>query len=309
MKDFYELQEEYFEYMTLLNRSKTTIRGHRFHLGKFFEFLKGYAIQGITDIHREHILEYQKHLHYSQNQYGRAHQVRYRNRHLAVIKSFFKYLKQVGYVIRDPSNESQYAKEPKTLPKPALTNPEMKKLLKMPDTNTILGYRDRAILELLYSTGIRKQELLNLRLEEVDTEEGFLRVNLGKGAKDRVVPIGKIACKYLETYIKGIRPLIFKAKDKTALFISKRGNPLSKNGLGEIIGKYAQESGLQKHITTHTFRRSCATEMIKNKANLMHVKELLGHNSMDTIQAYCNLSIVDLKEAHQKCHPRERDEK
>lgn len=307
MKDFYELQEEYLEHMTLLNRAKMTIRGHRFHLGKFFEFLKSYTIQDISDITPDHIVDYQKHLHYTQNHYGRTHQVRYRNRHLAVIKSFFKHLKQVGALLRDPAEEAQYAKEPKTLPKPALTNPEMKKLLKTPDTNTILGYRDRAILELLYSSGIRRSELLNLKLEDVDTEGGFLRINLGKGAKDRVVPIGKIASHYLETYLKGIRPLIFRAKDHETLFISKKGNPLSKNGLGEVIGKYAKESGLERHITAHTFRRSCATEMIKNKANLMHVKELLGHSSMDTIQAYCNLSIVDLKEAHQKCHPRERD--
>ena len=135
----------------------------------------------------------------------------------------------------------------------------------------------------------------------------ILRVNCGKGQKDRVTPIGKIACQYLETYIKGIRPLLNFKKEANVLFLSQRSRELGKSTLDELIKKHARKSGLDKPVSTHTFRRSCATEMIKNKANLMHVKELLGHQSMETIQAYCSLAIQDLKEEHKKHHPRERD--
>ena len=135
---------------------------------------------------------------------------------------------------------------------------------------------------------------------------GDFSIVSGKGDKDRVVPLGRVACKYVENYIKGIKPMFLNAKQERRLFLSKKGLPIAKNTLGDMILKYAKRSGIEKHITTHTFRRSCATEMIKNKANLMHVKELLGHSSMETVQTYCNLSIVDLKEAHKKCHPREK---
>ncbi|MGA1823417.1 MAG: tyrosine-type recombinase/integrase [bacterium] len=141
----------------------------------------------------------------------------------------------------------------------------------------------------------------------MDFNEGYQGVNHGKGDKDRVVPIGEIACHYLETYSKGIRPMFYKAKEQKALFLSKKGLPISRSSLAEIITKYAKQSGLEKKITPHTFRRSCATGMIKNSVNLMHVKELLGHNSMETVQIYCRLCIVNLKEAHKRCHPGEKD--
>jgi integrase/recombinase XerD len=185
----------------------------------------------------------------------------------------------------------------------------MKKLLKIPDTGTKEGYRDRAILEIFYSTGIRRGELLNLKKEDIDYEGGYLRVNQGKGSKDRVVPLGRIACKYAENYIKGIRPWFVNSREIPELFVGKKGYKLSNSGLGEIIKKYAVKSEIPKPISPHTFRRTCATEMIKNNANLMHVKEMLGHSSTEATQIYCNLSITDLKKAHAKYHPREKDEK
>ena len=268
-----------------------------------------YPLKDIMDITEEHIKEYQKYRHYYQNRYKRCDSVSVQNKHLSSIKIFFRYLKETGYIVNDPTKSIQYAREPKRLPKTALTHNEVKKLLRQPDTHTLTGYRDRTLLELLYSTGIRKTELLNLKLQDIDYEEGYLRVNQGKGQKDRVTPIGKIACHYLETYIKGIRPMLIRSKTEQALFLGKRGQPLKRNGLSELIARYAKRIDTEKKITTHTFRRSCATGMIKNNANVMHVKDLLGHNSLETVQMYCNLSIVDLKEAHRKCHPREKDEK
>lgn len=309
MKDIYELKEEYLEQMKIINRSNGTIKAHRFYIGKLIEFLRNYPVNDVTDITHDHLYEYQRYRHYRENRYGRTDQPGAQNRHIAAMKGLFNYLKEAGYIIKDPSEEIQYAKEPKRLPKDALTNKEMKKLMRSPDINTVLGYRNRTILELLYTSGIRKQELLNLKLNDIDYEGGFLRVNSGKGDKDRVTPIGKISCRYLETYIKGIRPILLGTRqEEEGLFISKRGNKISRNALGDAILRHAKQSNIKKHITTHTFRRSCATEMIRNKANIMHVKEILGHSSMDTVQRYCDLTITDIKEAHRKHHPREKDE-
>ena len=307
MNQIEELIDSFVEHLRLLTCSKRTIKNHRWSLDKFLAFLRSAKVTAIHDITRDHIIDYQRYRHYYQNRFHTHDSAFTQNRHLISVKQFFRYLKEEGFLAHDPTHDIHYAKEPRQLPKTALTNTEIKKLLRRIDTSTLLGFRDRTIFELLYSTGIRRNELLNLTVSDIDYEEGFLRVNHGKGDKDRVTPIGKIACQYLETYIKGIRPLLLKEKDEQALFLSQRKQKLTDIGLQRIIRHYADVSKLNKHITTHTFRRSCATEMIRRNANLMHVKELLGHSSIDTVQTYCNLAITDLKEAHRKCHPRERD--
>jgi len=163
------------------------------------------------------------------------------------------------------------------------------------------------MLEVFYSTAIRRAELRSLNIDDADYQSGFLRVNSGKGDKDRVVPIGKIACRYLENYIKGVRPELVKGNKTKALFISKKSGRISKNLAGEMIDKYVKCSGIRKRVTCHTFRHSCATHMVRNKAGLRHMQEMLGHSSLNTTQKYIQLTIVDLKEAHRKYHPRERE--
>lgn len=307
MQDKNTLLNAFKEYLELHHRAPRTIDVHLHRLTQFFKFIQDYPIENIHEITTDYLKEYQRYRFYYINKHDRHDSVRTQNRHLSSIKCFFNFLKNDGYIVHDPSIKLEYAKEPKLLPKTTLNNIEIKKILNQPDTQTLLGYRDRTILEILYSTGVRKSELMNLKIEDVDVGEGYLRVNLGKGGKDRVTPLGKIACKYLETYLKGIRPLFLNANKHKYLFLSQRGNPISKNAFALLIEKYARESGINKPVTTHTFRRSCATSMIKNNANVMHVKDLLGHSSMESIQAYCNLSIVDLKKAHKKFHPREKE--
>jgi integrase/recombinase XerD len=142
----------------------------------------------------------------------------------------------------------------------------------------------------------------------LDTKDGYLRINLGKGKKDRVVPLGKIACQYAENYIQHVRPLLLK-KDPTNshLFLSLIGNKMSKPVVAHLVTKYVKESGVKKHVSPHTFRHTCATVLLKNKANIRYVQELLGHESIETTTIYTHLTITDLKEVHKRCHPRERD--
>ena len=308
MKDLFNYLKSYKESMELRNMAAITITARLRSLRQFFTFIEEYHLTTLTDITRDHINDYQKYRYHYTNQYGRTDSPQVQNGHMYSIKTFFDYLKKEGYLIRNPAEDITYARRPKRLPQSALTNTEMKKLLNIPNTKTLAGYRDRTMMELLYSTGVRQAELLNLNLADVNYEEGYVRINQGKGNKDRITPLGKIACHYLETYIKGIRPFFKGAHDLQALFLSvTRTRRLGTRALHDIITKYAKISGIDKHITSHTFRRSCATEMIKNNASIMHVKDLLGHRSMDTIQTYCNLTITDLKKAHTKHHPRERD--
>ena len=174
-------------------------------------------------------------------------------------------------------------------------------------TGTLLGYRDRVIMEVFYSTGIRRKELINLKLSDVNYPQGYLRINQGKGNKDRVVPLGSIACKYLENYIKGVRPELCGHNHLEELFISRRHGPINPDSIGHLINKYRIKAGIKKRVGSHTFRHTVATHLVRNRANLRHVQEILGHKSLNTTQKYIQLTITDLKEAHRKYHPREQE--
>jgi len=173
-------------------------------------------------------------------------------------------------------------------------------------TNTGEGYRNRAMLELLYSTGIRANELLRLNLADIDQVHKTALIN-GKGKKQRMVPIGKTALRYLETYIRAVRPFLIKNNSEKALFLNSQGNRLSYERFRCIVLTVSEQAGINEHVTAHTFRRSCTTELIRSGANMYHVKELLGHESLDTLKHYARLTITDLKKTHRKCHPREKD--
>jgi len=207
---------------------------------------------------------------------------------------------------RDPGKEVRYAREPQLLPRNILTTQEARRVIESADVHTVIGYRDRVILEVFYATGIRKSELQNLTLADVNRDEGLLRINGGKGAKDRVVPMTEVACTFLETYIKGIRSQLLGKCVSNRLFISMRGRPISANALDDVMLKYQRLGKVKKHLTCHVWRHSCATHLIQNKANLRLVQELLGHRSLTSTERYLHLTIADLKEAHHKHHPREK---
>jgi integrase/recombinase XerD len=306
-KTLTDLKEKYRGHLTLLNYSPNTIKGRLFYLNRFFAYLQALGIEEITAVTKETIRDYQTHLYEEINRKGEPNSIVTQNNQLKVVKSFFRFLCENDYLVGDPARDISYAKEPKRLPRSILTSAEMKRLLHAPDTKTALGYRDRAVLEILYSSGIRKEELNHLLLQDVDYNDGFLRINSGKGNKDRVVPIGKIACRYLENYIKAVRPSLIRDPYNNHLFLSLKGNRLSKNMVWEIVKRYTKKAKIKKTISPHTFRHTCATLMLRNKANIRHIQEMLGHASLDSTQVYTSVSITDLKEVHARCHPRERD--
>jgi site-specific recombinase XerD len=171
--------------------------------------------------------------------------------------------------------------------------------------DTPIHVRDRAILEVLYATGIRRQELVDVTLSDIDLEGGVLRIECGKGSKGRVVPLGRAAVEWLGKYLQSARPAL--GGESPHLFISKSGARLSGNVVREIVQRWAKAAGVTKVVSPHTFRRSCATGMIRNRANPAHVKDLLGHGDFGSLQAYVKLEITDLKEAHRRFHPREQE--
>ncbi len=301
------LKEDYIQSLKVRNLAKRTIEARAFMLEKFFDYLAARHVGGVADISKGIILDYQTDLYQTINKRGRPNSVSYQNSMLSAVKGFLFFLKERDYIARDPSHDIPYAKVPKQLPRGILTKTEARRIINTPDTTCVLGYRDRTILEVLYTTGIRKEELNNLTLKDVDYHDGFLRIDQGKGRKDRIVPLGRIACRYLENYIKSVRPELIKDPYNDALFLSTRGNRLSKNMVWEMVKKYAKKAKIKKNISPHTFRHSCATAMLKNKADIRAVQELLGHESLESTQVYTRVTIGDLKEVHKRCHPREKE--
>jgi integrase/recombinase XerD len=302
------LIERYRDHLITLNYAEKTVKGNLFYLNRFLAWLREIGITELAAVTRYIVSDYQTYLYEEINSHtGEPNSVTYQNRNLLVVKSFFRFLSENDYLVGDPAKNIPYAKEPQRLPRSILTQSEAKKVLHAPDTKTVLGYRDRTILEVLYSTGIRKEELLNILLTDVDYNDGLIRINCGKGKKDRVVPLGKIACRYLENYIKAVRPSLIRNPYNNHLFLSLRGNRLSKNMAWEIVKSYSEKAKMKKNISPHTFRHTCATLMLRNNANIRHIQELLGHSSLDSTQVYASVSITDLKEVHSRCHPREKD--
>jgi integrase/recombinase XerD len=300
------LMERYRSYLELRNYSPRTIEGQLGSIKLFRRFLDETQQPELTAVTTETLHEFQRWHFYRPTFHGTIRGIPYQNRVLTAVKGLFKFLREETLIASDPAAALDYGKEPETLPRNILTPAEARKIIETPDTGTPLGYRDRTILEVLYSTGIRKNELMNLALADVNLDEELLRINGGKGAKDRVVPLTQVACSFLESYIKGIRPQLLGLKTTNRLFLSRRGLPIARNTLGHLVEKCARLAKIKKPVTCHLWRHSCATHLLKNKANLRHVQEILGHRSLATTERYLHLTITDLKEAHRKCHPREK---
>ena len=301
------LSEEYLQSLAVRNLAARTIAARNFMLARFFAYLESRGATGIETVGRGLILDYQTELYHAINQRGRPNSVAYQNSMLATVKSFMRFAKEREYIARDPARDIPYGKLPKRLPRGILTTTEARRIMGTPDTGCTLGYRDRTILEVLYTTGIRKEELNNLQVADVDYHDGFLRIDQGKGGKDRIVPLGRIACRYLENYIKSVRPELIKDPYNNTLFLSTRGRRLAKGMVWEMVKKYAKKAKIKKNISPHTFRHTCATAMLRNRADIRAVQELLGHESLESTQIYTRVTIGDLKEVHSRCHPREKE--
>lgn len=302
-----ELIRRFLEDLEIRNYSARTIADYRYHLQLWTRFLAQEGIQALSAVGESTLAGFQRWLYYQPTRRGGVRGILNQNAVLAALKSFFRFLRSEGCVVQDPAAGLDYARQPKSLPRNVLTEVEARRILDGVDTSTPLGIRDRAILEVLYATGIRKEELRNLTVGDVHLGEKLLRVIHGKGAKDRVVPLGRMATVALGRYLEEGRPRLLGSRHSDRLFLSYRGQPLDSHTLGTLVREHAQAAQVSKHVTPHVWRHTCATHLVQNHANLRHVQDLLGHGSLATTEKYLRLTITDLKEAHAKYHPREKD--
>ncbi len=224
-------------------------------------------------------------------------------RYLSAIKGFFKYLSSQEYIEKDPAEILSARITERKLPT-VLSFTEINKIIEAPDTSNILGIRDRAILELFYSCGLRVSELINLKINDLYFNEEVIRV-LGKGSKQRIIPIGSSAVKWITEYLKKVRPsLEKKLKSENIIFLNKRGTKLSRMGIWKIVDRYVKEAGIEKEFHPHTFRHSFATHLLEGGADLRAVQEMLGHADISTTQIYTHIDKDFIKQIHKDFHPR-----
>ncbi len=274
----------------------------------YLEFLKNREEESLSEVTGETVNKYQMHLYSMAGKRVKTLSLTSQLHILVSLKKFCQWLVQKGELLADPTAWLELPKQKQRLPVGVMSKKEVEKVLNAPDVDTVYGLRDRAILELLYSSGLRNQELRNLTIYDVNVNEGEVRVRQGKGGKDRVTPLGEIAGKYVELYLKEARGKILNDReDPGYLFLSRHKRQLCGYTLNKyIVKKYVNRAGLKKRVTTHGFRHTCATHLLQGRANIRHIQALLGHKSLVSTQIYTHVEIGDLKKELKRCHPRER---
>ena len=219
------------------------------------------------------------------------------------LKGFFKWLAKNNYILYNPASEIDLPKREHRLPKAILTAEEAESILSQPDITEALGIRDRAILETFYSTGIRRAELAALTVYSIDRDRGTVFVDQGKGKKDRVVPIGERAQRWVEKYLNEVRSQYSVDPSETTLFLNYKGRGIVPDSLSFMVRDYIEQAKINKTGSCHLFRHTMATVMLENGADIRFIQEMLGHAKLDTTQEYTRVSITKLKEIHNATHP------
>ena len=299
------LAEEFYLELQMKNRTPETLKSYQWYLNRFLMFLDSETIEYPNQLTVEILKAYHLELFLGKGKQGKLGAA-WVNPYLTPVRSFLQFLKESKWLPDDLASAIKSVRAPKILPKSILNKADIVKLIEAPDITTIFGYRDRTIMEVLYSTAIRRNELRILEISDVNLEEKLLHV-FGKGQKERMVPFGKIAQKFLEVYLLSVRPLISNNRSETHLFLSSRGRKLSQNVVGQFINRYARQVSIELNVTPHSFRHTCATHMIQNGADTRHVQELLGHESLDSTQIYTHVAVTDLRKVLEKYHPREQE--
>jgi len=293
------MTDQVSEFIDHLNYEKgyspNTLAAYKRDLLQFAGFLKGRGVAAVSGIDRKSVIAFNSELVRTGKSAGTA------GRKLAAIKAFAHYLLREGQMKIDPTLDVSFPKLEKRLPK-ALTFAEAEKLVEYPKGGKRLELRDRAILEVLYGTGIRASELINLDQKHINLDVGFLRC-MGKGGKERIVPLGKVAIRHLAEYIEKGRPKLLK-NDSGPLFLDGRGKRLTRQGLWYIIKGYVKRAGLKAGVSPHSLRHSFATHLLERGADLRSVQEMLGHSNIKTTEIYTNVSRERLKKVYRAAHPR-----
>ena len=299
-------QGRFRDHLQLRGYAERTVEMYTDELRLLFGFLEGLGLTQLGQVGRPQLEDYRSHLCFEARTRGRALTRSTQARRLAAVKAFFQFLARDHYAPANPAAALELPRHPKGLPRTLLSEAEVTALLEVACLTTPLGLRNRALVEVLYGTGLRNSEVCSLTLPELDLARQEIRLRQGKGGKGRIVPLGDQALAWLRRYLQEARPeLVFDPRERH-LFLTLQGGPLNRHTLREIVRSLAEQAELGKPVTPHTLRHACATHMLGRGAGLRHLQRLLGHESVSTTQRYAHLDVSDLRSVLLRCHPRER---
>jgi integrase/recombinase XerD len=275
-------------------------------LRRFIRWCEERSIDRPQDVTRPILDRYRRHLYHYRKENGEPLSFATQQQRLLPLRAFFKWLAKENYILSNPASELELPRVHRRLPAHILSRDEVEQVLRL----AILhgdekGVRDRAILETLYSSGIRRGELVNLKLYDVDLKSGSLFIREGKGKKDRYVPLGSRAIHWIRRYVEEVRPELVIEPDQGYLFLHEFGEPFEKNRLSDLVKKYLRAAGVDAG-SCHLFRHAMATQMLENGADIRFIQAILGHAQLTTTEIYTHVTIAKLKEVHALTHPAER---
>ena len=295
--------QAFLEWTEVKGYSHDTLRRRRAALKRLIVWCDERELQTPQEITKPILERYQRYLSYYRKSDGQPLTFGSQNVMLTPIKTFFKWLTRENHILYNPASELEVPRKPKRLPKTILPVETIEDILRQPDIGTVEGIRDRTMMEVLYSTGIRRMELVKLTLYDVDNRRGTLMIREGKGKKDRLIPIGERALAWIEKYQSESRPALLTGKDSGTLFLTNKGIAFRRGAVGARIKRYIRQAGIEVEGSCHLFRHAMATHMLENGADIRFIQAMLGHEDLSTTEIYTHVSIEKLRQIHAATHP------
>jgi integrase/recombinase XerD len=297
---------QYLERLAVRNYTPDTIEGRRDALKVFLLWAIERDLTDPNAITKLILESYQRHLWRWKKQNGKPLSISTQRSRLGTVKDFFAYLVKSNHIPANPASELELPRPEKRLPKEPLGLHQVETVIAVPDTSDPLGIRDRAMLELFYSAGIRRSELAKLRIEDLNRERQTLQIRQAKHHKDRVVPVGNRALHWLERYLEESRPRLALDAHQPALFLTSYGEAFNPDVLSRMVTRFIKKAEIERQGSCHLLRHSCATHMLEGGADIRFIQQLLGHEKLETTAIYTQVSIEQLKAVHAQTHPAEK---
>ncbi len=298
-----QLLEKHLDYIRTRNYSEITIKSRRIHIRFFLRWCSERGITEPIEVTRTVLEAYQRHVFHYRKKNGGPLAFTGQQDRLVPLRVWFKWMARSHHILHNPASELEMPRIGFRLPKAVLTAIEAEQILAQPKIREPLGLRDRAILEMFYSTGMRRIELSNIKLWDLDAERGTVMIRQGKGRKDRFIPLGDRSALWVHKYIMDARPHLVAEPDEGTVFLSNAGEPLALDYLTELVRGYVEASGIEKRGACHMFRHTMATLMLEGGADIRFIQAMLGHAKLETTQIYTHVAIRQLQEIHRATHP------
>lgn len=295
--------QRYVERLGVKGHTEAGIHHAERNLRNFIRWCEPRALMRPTEITKPILERYQRHLFYHRKTNGEPLSVTTQRGALVSVRGYFRWLTKQNHLLYNPASDLELPRIRRVLPRHVLTESEAERVLGLPDVREPLGIRDRAMMEVLYSTGVRRMELANLRVSEIDRERGLLFVNQGKWQKDRWIPVGERALAWVDKYLDEVRPQLVMPPDDGTVFLARTGGPFSEAGLSHSVSQYVQKANIGKIGGCHLFRHTMATLMLENGADIRFIQAMLGHTDLKSTEIYTHVAVKQLKAIHEATHP------